>query len=105
MNLQDNTLFLAIKTMLPIIPTSNTRGHIIVARMKNTGSSPIPILSQYPSPNSTINNPKRRLCKTMLSPAPAAPDPVSIMNTFEIFVSFALAASTISVIPNRDNSA
>jgi len=32
--------FFDIRTILPIAPTSNARGHIIVARIKKTGSSP-----------------------------------------------------------------
>ena len=102
MNLQYNTLFLAIKIMLPIIPTSNATGHINTARMKNTGSSPMPVLSQNPSPSNLIKIPKTRLCKMTLSPIPAAAEPVRIKNAFEILVNLAIAASTISAIPRKD---
>jgi len=41
--------FLAIKTTPPTKPISKAKRHTIVAKIKNTGSSPVP--AQKPSPN------------------------------------------------------
>lgn len=86
--------FFASKTMHPITPTNNPRGHTIVARIKKTGSSPIPDAKL--SPNSFIKRANTRLCSTTLIVIPSADEPVRIKNAFEIFVNLARAAKTIS---------
>ena len=86
--------------MLPTTPTNNANGHTIVARIKKTGSSPIP--DQIPSPNSFIKRANTRLCNIMLIPMPRADAPVRIKNALAIFVNFAFAARIISTIPRMD---
>jgi hypothetical protein len=54
-----STFFYAISTILPIEPTRSASGHTIVARTKNTGSSPIP--DKNPSPDNFTRRPGRSL--------------------------------------------
>jgi hypothetical protein len=77
------TFFLAIITILPITPTSNANGHIIVARIKNTGSSH----TRAPkcSPNSLIKMANKRLCNIPKTVIPIADEPVRIKNAFKVF--------------------
>jgi hypothetical protein len=73
--------FFASKTILPIALTSNPSGHTIVARIKKTGSSPIPGAKLYP--NSFIKRANTRLCSTRLAIIPNADEPVRIRNAFK----------------------
>ena len=84
------------------MPTSKATGHTIVAKIKNTGSSPIP--AQKPSPNSFIKSAYTRLWRTEPMTIPAAEAPVRIKKAFEILVNFAFAAKTIRAIPRQDNT-
>jgi hypothetical protein len=79
------------------MPTSNAIGHTIVARIKNTGSSPM--RAPNSSPNSFINSANKRLCITAKTVIPIADEPVRIKNAFTTFRNFALDTKTISVIP------
>ena len=87
--------------MPPIIPTSKAKGHIIVAKIKNTGSSPR--FAQKPSPKSFIKSAYTRLWSTEPTTMPIAEAPVRIKNTFEILVNFAFAAKTMRAIPRQGN--